>query len=123
MVVILPDKRGGLRELVEELAKMESNQKEKDDKGNNQKKKKKKENDHAKNTMGFDFVFSRLNSSVPVTVDLELPKFQLEYSLDLRQALDHLGLGSIFGGKKEPDFGGMLEDSKKKLVVSKMVHR
>ena len=53
-------------------------------------------------------------------MDVKIPKFKLEVSLDLKDPLTEMGLGSIF--KEGPaDFGGISE--KKDMHVSKMLQK
>ncbi|XP_068904923.1 uncharacterized protein [Tenebrio molitor] len=55
-------------------------------------------------------------------VNLALPKFKIEQTIDLKDALTKLGLGEIFDERKA-NFGGMIQVGSGNLYVSKVVQK
>jgi serpin B len=55
-------------------------------------------------------------------VNLALPKFKIEETIDLKDALTKLGLGEIFDERKA-NFGGMIQVGSGNLYVSKVVQK
>jgi serine protease inhibitor len=91
MVILLPSKRDGLRELIANL-----------------------------NGPALNEIYKSLNEQ---HVQVEIPKFSFESSLDAKSALEQMGLARMF--QKGADLGRMLsEDSPKNLAkVDKVLHK
>jgi serpin B len=72
-------------------------------------------------SLSGDFVDRVVGSLAPLEVALELPKFELESSYRLSDALGALGAGRAFD-ESNADFGGISDDPEG-LFVSEVIHR
>ncbi len=59
----------------------------------------------------------------PRKVNVFLPKFKLETSYEMKDALVALGMVRAFGGGEGAQFNGMCENQKPELCISKVVHK
>jgi serpin B len=71
--------------------------------------------------LSSDCVDRVAGSLAPLEIALELPKFELESSYPLSEALGALGAGRAFG-ESSADFGGISDDPEG-LFVSEVIHR
>ncbi|RZC38305.1 serine protease inhibitor 3/4-like, partial [Asbolus verrucosus] len=91
MIIILPNKRNGIRDLEEKLA-----------------------------TVNLTHIKRDMRNT---EVNVALPRFKIEQTIDLEDSLTKLGLGEIFN-KDKANFRGMIElNPKENLYVSKAVQK